>query len=179
MTTEDIIKKINNLDNGKYKLSNLQKILMVHDGSMTSVLEVLNGKIAIKTLIQQFEVAIPKIAKILDLKENDEVNYRVVLMHKDNRPLIHALSYTPLKRLKNEFKEDLIKKDLPIGKILKKYNVESRREIENVSIKPSNNEMSKLFNSNSDLLTKEYSILKNNEKLIWIKETFPLDYFKE
>jgi chorismate-pyruvate lyase len=179
MADKDIVKKINDLDNEKYKLSKLQKILMVHDGSMTSILEVLNEKITIKTLIQKFETPSSKIAKVLNIKENDEVNYRVVLMHKNNIPLIHALSYTPLKRLKNEFKEDLIKKDLPIGKILKKYNVESRREIENVSIEPSTNEISKLFNSNSDLLTREYSIIKNNEKLIWIKETFPLDYFKE
>ncbi|MDR2873429.1 MAG: chorismate pyruvate-lyase family protein [Methanobrevibacter sp.] len=179
MTNENIIKKINELDNGKYKLSKLQKILMVHDGSMTSILDILNGTIAIKTLIQQFETPSPKIAKLLNIRRTDDVNYRVVLMHKDNKPLIHAISYTPLKRIKDEFKEDLTKKDLPIGKILKKYNVESRREIENVSIEPSTDEMSKLFNSNNDLLTREYSIFKNNEKLIWIKETFPWDYFKE
>jgi chorismate-pyruvate lyase len=173
----NVLKEISELENKGHELSNTQKILLTTDGSVTTILDVLNGKIAIKTIIQRFEKANSKIAEILGLEENEEVNYRVALMHKDNKPLIHAISYTPLKRLEKEIKEDLIKADIPIGRILRKYNIESRREIENIGVEPKNQELSELFNSDVDLLTREYVIIRDNEKLIWIKETFPLDYF--
>ncbi|MDR2544874.1 MAG: chorismate pyruvate-lyase family protein [Methanobrevibacter sp.] len=63
--------------------------------------------------------------------------------------------------------------------MLRKYNIESRREIEAIGIEPKTDELLKLFNSNADLLTREYVIIRDNEKLIWIRETFPLDYFTE
>ncbi|MDR2829559.1 MAG: chorismate pyruvate-lyase family protein [Methanobrevibacter sp.] len=173
----NIFKKITKLENKGYELSNTQKIILTTDGSVTTILDVLNGEIAIKTIVQRFEKANSKIAKFLDIEENEEVNYRVVLMHKDNKPLIHAVSYIPIKKLENEFREDLIKADTPIGRILRKYNIESRREIENIGIEPKNQELTKLFNSEIELLTREYVIIRDNEKLIWIKETFPLNYF--
>jgi chorismate-pyruvate lyase len=100
-------------------------------------------------------------------------------MHKEDKPLIHAISYIPLERLNDNFKRDLIMADMPIGRILRKYNIESRREVNSVAIEKSNNDLKKLFNSNADLLTRDYNIIRNNEVLIWIKETFPLDYFKK
>ncbi|MDR2545088.1 MAG: chorismate lyase [Methanobrevibacter sp.] len=175
----NIFKEVIKLENKGYELSNTQKILLTTDGSVTTILDVLNGKIAIKTLTQQFEKADSRIAKILDIEENEEINYRVVLMHKDDKPLIYATSYIPLKRLEHDIKENLIKANMPIGRILRKYNIESRREIEAIGIEPKTDELLKLFNSNADLLTREYVIIRDNEKLVWIKETFPLDYFTE
>jgi chorismate-pyruvate lyase len=173
----NILNKVRKLEKENYKLSNTQKILLSTDGSVTTILDVLNGKINIKTLTQQFKKADEKIANILNIKEGEEVNYRIVLMHKDNKPLIHAISYIPLKRLEKKFKKDLVMADTPIGRILRKYNIESRREIKNVYIEENHEELNKLFKSNSDLLSREYTIIRNNEPLIWIKETFPLNYF--
>ncbi|MDR3292095.1 MAG: chorismate lyase [Methanobrevibacter sp.] len=175
----NIFKEVSKLENKGYKLSNMQKILLATDGSITIILDVLNGEISIKTLVQRFEKADSKIAEILDIEENEKVNYRVVLMYKDNKPLIYAKSYIPLKRLGNEIKEDLIKANIPIGRILRKHNIESRREIENIGIEPSDNELVKLFNSKEDLLTRKYVIIRDNERLIWIKEAFPLNHFTE
>lgn len=173
----NILNEIAKLEKNHDKLSNTQKILLATDGSVTTILDVLNGKISIKTLVQQFEKADEKIAKLLNINENDDVNYRVVLMHKDGKPLIHAISYIPLERLDTNFKKDLIMADMPIGRILRKYNIESRREVNNVSLEKTNNDLKKLFNSNADLLSRDYNIIRNDEILIWIKETFPLDYF--
>lgn len=175
----NILNEIAKLERKDGELSNTQKILLATDGSVTTILDVLNGKISIKTLVQQFEKADEKIAKLLNMKINDDVNYRVVLMHKDDKPLIHAISYIPLERLDDNFKRDLIMADMPIGRILRKYNIESRREVNSVAIEKSNNDLKKLFNSNADLLTRDYNIIRNDEVLIWIKETFPLDYFKK
>ena len=175
----EILDKIAKLENKDIKLSNTQKILLATDGSVTTILDVLNGKIGIKTLTQGFQKANKEIARVLDINEGETVNYRVVLMHKDDKPLIHATSYIPLKRLDESFKRDLVSADIPIGRILKKYNIESRREVYNVLIESISDELKELFISHHDTLTREYVIIRENEILIWIKETFPLDYFTE
>ena len=175
----NILNEIAKLEKCHGELSNTQKILLATDGSVTTILDVLNGRISIKTLVQQFEKADEKIAKLLNIEVNDDVNYRVVLMHKDDKPLIHAISYIPLKRLDENFKKDLIMANMPIGRILRKYNIESRREVNNVAIEKTNNDLKKLFNSDADLLSRDYNIIRNDEILIWIKESFPLDYFSK
>jgi chorismate-pyruvate lyase len=174
-----ILNEIAKLEKIHGKFSNTQKILLATDGSVTTILDVLNGKISIKTLHQQFKKADERIAKLLNINVNDEVNYRVVLMHKDDKPLIHAISYIPIKRLDENFKKDLIMADMPIGRILRKYNIESRREVNNVAIEKTNSDLKKLFISDADLLARDYNIIRNGEILIWIKETFPLDYFTD
>ena len=173
----NILNEIAKLEKIHGKLSNTQKILLATDGSVTTILDVLNGKISIKTIIQQFEKADDEIAKLLNINVNEDVNYRVVLMHKDNKPLIHAISYIPLERLDENFKKDLIMADMPIGRILRKYNIESRREVKNVAIENTNSELKKIFKTDVNLLSRDYNIIRNDEVLIWIKETFPLDYF--
>ncbi|MDR0900115.1 MAG: chorismate lyase [Methanobrevibacter sp.] len=173
----NILNEIAKLEKKGHKLSNTQKILLATDGSVTTILDVLNGKIAIKTLVQRFEKATKEIADVLDIEEGEEVNYRVVVMHKDDKPLIHAISYIPLKRLEENFKKDLLMADIPIGRILRKYNIESRREVNSVAIENTTPELKEIFNTDSDLLSRDYRIIRNDEALIWIKETFPLNYF--
>ncbi|MGL4669075.1 MAG: chorismate pyruvate-lyase family protein [Methanobacteriaceae archaeon] len=174
-----VIDEVKNLETDDVKLSNIQKILIATDGSVTNILDVLNGRIGIRTLKQEFQKADNEIAKILNINKGEEVNYRVVVMEKENKPLIHAISYIPLKRLTNGFKEDLISADIPIGRILRKYHLESRREVKSVKIENGDNDLKDIFNTNADFLTRDYNIIHNNEILIWIKETFPMDSFLE
>ncbi|WP_225370161.1 chorismate--pyruvate lyase family protein [Methanobrevibacter arboriphilus] len=133
----------------KKKVLNYQtpkKILLATDGSVTTILDVLVGEIKIKTLKQEFQEADSDIAKLLSIDEGEIVNYRVVVMFNDNSPLIYATSYIPIKRLTSEFKKDLISADIPIGRILRKYNIESRREIQTVKIeKKSKRRIEKYF----------------------------------
>jgi chorismate-pyruvate lyase len=174
-----IIDEIKNLETENIQLSNTQKILLATDGSVTTILDVLNGKINIKTLKQEFQEANHDIANLLNINEGEKVNYRVVVMRKDNIPLIYATSYIPIKRLTSEFEKDLISADIPIGRILKKYNIESRREIQSVKIKKVTDNLGKIFKTNVDFLSRDYNILHKGEVLIWIEETFPINSFLE
>lgn len=175
-----LIEKINAVEKNYGKsFSNTQKILLTTDGSITAILDVLHGKIDLKTLKQHFEPATKESAKLVDANEGDEVNYREIIMHKDKQPLIHAISYIPLKRLSKEIKEDLIRADIPIGRILRKYNIESRREIKNIQVEKTNAKLAKMYKTNADLLTRDYTIIKDGEVLMWIKEFFPVNYFIE
>ncbi|MDD2643300.1 MAG: chorismate lyase [Methanobacteriaceae archaeon] len=175
-----LIEKIYTVEKNYGKtFSNTQKILLTTDGSITAILDVLNGKIDLKTLEQHFEKSTPEIAELIDIDCGEEINYREVLMHKNNKPLIYAISYIPLKRLHDNFKSDLIRADIPIGRILRKYNMESRREIKTIQVEKSNEKLEEIYKTDKDFLTRTYTIIHNEKILIWIKEFFPITYFVE
>lgn len=173
-----LIEKINAVEETYPKnFSNTQKILLTTDGSITAILDVLYGKITLSTLEQHFEDATEESAKLVNAKIGDKVNFREVIMHKDDENLIYAVSYIPLKRLTDEICCDLVRADIPIGRILKNYNIESRREINNIYIEKPNETLQKLFNTTEDMLARDYAIIHKNEILMWIKEVFPVSKF--
>ncbi|RJS49814.1 MAG: UbiC family transcriptional regulator [Methanobacterium sp.] len=173
----NVMGEVNRLEKIMGTLSNTQKILLSTDGSVTTILDVLTGgRVNIKTLTQEFIPADHKISRELAIPQGDTVNYRVVVIgHED--PLIHAISYIPLNRIDNDFKEDIIRADIPIGRILKKHQVESRREIKSVKLEEPSADLKTIFNTNSMMLTRTYNIIHNDEILIRIKETFPVTLF--
>jgi chorismate-pyruvate lyase len=170
--------EINRLEKEIGELSNTQKILLATDGSVTRILDVLKGTVDITTLVQEFQKADSETAEKLGINPEETINYRVVVIG-TNEPLIHAISYIPVDRLNNNFKEDLIRADMPIGRILKKHNVESRREVESVEIEEPNQQLKDIFRTDSKMLTRTYNIIRNGEVLIRIKETFPITSFVE
>lgn len=175
-----LIEKMNDLeDDYGQKFSNTQKILLTTDGSITAILDVLYGKIELDTLDQHLEDADAEHAKLVNVNEGDEINFREVLMHKDEQPLIYAISHVPLGRCSKEVCNDLLRADIPIGRILKNYHIESRREVNNIFIEKPNDKLKELFGTDEDFLARDYVIINNDEILMWIKEMFPVSYFAE
>jgi chorismate-pyruvate lyase len=74
---------------------------------------------------------------------------------------------------------DLLRADIPIGRILKNYHIESRREIRNIFIERPSDKLIELFGTDEDFLARDYVIINNDEILMWIKEMFPVSYFTE
>ncbi len=175
-----LIEKMNDLeeDYGQ-EFSNTQKILLTTDGSITAILDVLHGKINLFTLDQHFEKADEEHAKLVNVNAGDEINFREVIMHKGGKPLIYAISHVPLGRCSEEICSDLLRADIPIGRILKNYKIESRREVNNIFIEKPNEKLQDLFKTNEDFLARDYVIISNDEILMWIKEMFPVSYFTE
>lgn len=175
-----LIEKMNDLekDYGQ-EFSNTQKILLTTDGSITAILDVLYGKITLDTIDQHLEAADEKRAKLVNVNEGDEINFREVLMHKDEQPLIYAISHVPLGRCTKEVCNDLLRADIPIGRILKNYHIESRREVNNIFIEKPNEKLVEMFGTDEDFLARDYVIINNDEILMWIKEMFPVSYFTE
>ena len=186
MTTEKneankrLIEKMDDLEEsyGK-KFSNTQKILLTTDGSITAILDVLYGKISLNTLDQHLGEADSYHAKLVNVNVGDEINFREVLMHKEDQPLIYAISHVPLGRCSNDICSDLLRADIPIGRILKNYKIESRREVNNIFIEKPNEKLQELFKTDEDFLARDYVIINNGEILMWIKEMFPVSYFAE
>ena len=175
-----LIEKINAVEDSYPKnFSNTQKIILTTDVSITAILDFQNGKITLSTLEQHFEDATEETAKLINAEPGDLINFREVIMHKDDENLIYAISYIPLKRLTDEICCDLVRADIPIGRILKNYNIESRREINNIYIEKPNKTLQELFNTTEDMLARDYVIIHKNEILMWIKEVFPVSKFTD
>ena len=176
----NVMDRIKEVENNIGNLSSAQKILLATDGSVTTILDVLKGHINVETLIQEFKEADDVQAQDLDINKGDIINYRTVVMsHNPEEPLIHAVSLTPVDKLTNNFKEDLLKADIPIGRILRKYNIESRREVIHIGFEDPDEELKSIFNTDSTMLTRIYNIIYKDEILIQIKETFPYSLFRE
>ena len=159
-------------------LSTLQKILLSTDGSVTSLLEAIEGEgVTIRTLSQNVVPADAKTAEELEIVAGNEVNHRIVELRnsRTGEVLIYAVSYTPVERLEPGFKSDLMRADIPIGRILKKHAIESRREISHVGIRGSDEEMSRIFGIplDSPLLFRRYHIIRKEKPFISIEEVFP------
>ena len=175
---QNILDGIDKIEAGVGKLSNAQKILLTTDGSVTTILDVIKGHVKIETLVQKFVDADTVMASSLNIEVGETVNYRVVVIETEE-PLIYAVSLIPVKRLENDFKEDLIRADMPIGRILKKHNIESRREIKSVYFEDQSPEIQNIFKTDSPMLTRTYNIIHNDEILIWLMETFPYTHFRD
>jgi chorismate-pyruvate lyase len=162
MDSLDILAKLEK----ERKLTTLEKILAVTNGSVTQILEIYLGEpIKIRTVKQEVKEA-GEIAGKLGVKESDDVNIREVeITDQRENVLIKARSWAPLKRLEPGFKEDLMRADVPIGKLLIKHRIEARRELLSVGIK-------------GNRLYRAYNMMRNGEILMRIEENFELGRFK-
>jgi beta-ribofuranosylaminobenzene 5'-phosphate synthase len=164
------------------ELSPVQRVLLGTDGSVTSLLELVTGSpVSVSTLLQEVWRADEKTAEALKIKAGEEINHRIVELRnaETGEVLIYAVSDTPLSRLSHEFREDLMKADIPIGRILAKYRMESRREILEMNVRPSDASMRDRFGLGGDLpfLSRKYRIIHHNQPLICIEESFPSHSF--
>lgn len=175
---QNILEDIRNIEKDVGKLSSAQKILLTTDGSVTAILDVLKGHVDITTLVQEFVPADEEMATTLNIDVGDTVNYRVVIIG-GKQPLIYAVSLVPVDRLTSGCREDLIGADIPIGRILKKHNIESRREIKSIFVEEADEKLREIFKTDSPFLCRTYHIINRGKILICLKEMFPYSLFKE
>jgi len=178
----DITQSLETIERSVGHLSPIQKFLLGTDGSVTHLLEAITGHpVAITTLEQRVVPADAAVAGRLGIRIGEDVNHRVVqLKNADTGDvLMYAVSDTPLLRLSPEFKDDLMRADIPIGKIISRYRIEARREILSAGVAPAGGTTAPLFRigRNEPLLSREYRIIHRGEPLIFITEQFPYNRF--
>ncbi len=179
MKIDEMLKAIDKIEKRiGFDLSDVQKILLTTDGSVTRILEVLTKKpVVIETKAKTIIKADEDLARALKIKSGEDVNFRVVhLKNPDDRVLVFAKSWTPMKGLNNSIKRDLTSADIPIGKILIKHKIETRREIMSIDTINADDEMVKAFDVKfGDLmLSRYYNIIHEARILIRINEAFPI-----
>lgn len=140
------------------------------DGSVTLLLELLTGKrVQVKTLEQEVVKATPEIAKLLEIEVGDDVNNRLVILKVEDKVFTLAKSFSPVKRMPPDVKKDIMRADIPIGRILREHKLETRRDIIKIEIRKNE------FFGDLPVLSREYSVIHNNNILMWINECFPVD----
>ncbi|MBD3350650.1 MAG: DUF98 domain-containing protein [Candidatus Lokiarchaeota archaeon] len=163
-------------------ISDALKLILTSTGSVTKALEVLSGNnVMIKTIFQKIAPIASehqRLINALNLKPKDKLNFREVWLTDNNRNYVFALSLTPIKRLDPLFEEDLIKADVPIGRLLDKYNLECRREIFTISSMQYKHLMKIGIDWNDHLKQDQavpyrvYNIIKQNQVIMVILEFF-------
>lgn len=174
-----MMQKLKNLEK-RAALSPVHKILLTTDGSITRVLEALRGEeVRVETIEQRVQPASRKTAKLLNVKEGEKVNYRVVNLRDSKAVLVHAISYAPISRLRPEFRADVMRRDMPIGRIMEKLKIEARREVKSFGIVWAKKELCKIFGieKNALLLKRNYNIIHGRKILLNLTEIFPYEVF--
>lgn len=161
------------------KISTTQKIILCTRGPLTNILDILYGDVKLFMLGQRFKTADEDTAELLGINEGDQFNNREAIVYKRNKPLIYALSYIPTARCSTEMIQDLKDENLPIGKIIDKNHQETLWVLKDIHIEEATPTLKELFKTNEDMLTREYTIIHDSKIIIWIKESFPISYFRE
>uniref|UniRef100_A0A7J2TKE0 DUF98 domain-containing protein n=1 Tax=Archaeoglobus fulgidus TaxID=2234 RepID=A0A7J2TKE0_ARCFL len=157
----------------------IHRILLITDGSITAIIEAFTQKsVMVETLVQKIVKADEEVADRLGIMTGEDVNYRVVYLKAGGVIYAKAISYTPLKRLQNSFKDDLIRADIPIGKIMKMHKIEARREIRWGKVVKDETLASEFGVKKPFFIVRNYGIIHKNEVLIDITEFFPMERFE-
>lgn len=140
------------------------------DGSVTLLLELLTGKaVTVSTLEQSVIKATPDIAGLLEIEDGDEVNNRLVTLSANGTVYVLAKSLSAINRMPHEVRSDLMRADIPIGRILREHKIETRRDILKIEMVRSE------FFGDVPVLSREYRIIYKGKALMWINECFPVD----
>lgn len=141
------------------------------DGSITYLLELLTrSQVHVVTQCQVVQKATRKEATLLKIKRGDPVNHRQVLLMADDVPYVWAYSLTPIIPLPLKIKADLMQADIPIGRILRNYKLETRRDIQKIETLKGSGIFMGL-----PVISREYFIIHGGNILMWINEQFPID----
>lgn len=140
------------------------------DGSVTLLLELLTGKtVKVVTLEQKIIKATTDVAGLLEIEAGDDVNSRLVTLSAGGTAYVLAKSLAAVKRMPPAVSSDLMRADIPIGRILREHKLETRRDILKMEI------VGRKFFGDIPVLSREYNIIYNNRILMWINECFPVD----
>lgn len=126
--------------------------------------------VTVKTESQFVVKADKELADLLGVEEGSEVNDRTVRLYAGETAFVHARSLSPLSRMPQTMRDQLMRADIPIGRILRSHNMETRRDMVELKIL----EGEPTFDG-TPILSRTYKIVHNNNVLMWINERFPID----
>ncbi|MDD3042896.1 MAG: chorismate pyruvate-lyase family protein [Methanosarcinaceae archaeon] len=141
------------------------------DGSVTFLLEIMTRRpVNVETESQFVRRADREEAALLGVKEGSEVNDRTVRLYADDTVFAHAKSLSPLERMPQTMRDQLMRADIPIGRILRDHGLETRRDMDKLEILEG-----KTSFGDVPVLSRTYKIVHKNSVLMWINEEFPID----
>ncbi len=162
----------------KLTLSPLQRALLTSNGSTTTLLEAFTGKeVEVRGRQQRIIPADSRLAEELQVEHKSAISERIVhlINAESSKTLAYAISYTPIERLSTELRKDVQSTDIPIGKILKRHKLETRREIKKIGFQR-DTKFTEIFGVEC-CIYRMYLIICNSTPLMKIEEYFP--YYRD
>ena len=141
------------------------------DGSVTFLLEIMTRQpVEVRTESQHIIRADREMATLLGVEEGSEVNDRKVRLCAGGTVFVHARSLSPLERMPGTMREQLMRADIPIGRILRSHALETRRDMTELEVLKGEPTF-----DGTPVLSRAYKIVHDNQVLMWINERFPID----
>jgi len=149
------------------------RALLLTDGSITTLLEAFtNREVKVAGLKQKTISSGNELAVELNINPGEELNEREVILSAGDVPVVYAKSYAVISRLGGDARNDILKTDVPIGKILRRHKLETHREIREIGLKH-DDKIAGILNLNNDkILFRSYVIIQKNVPLMKIEEYF-------
>ena len=164
-----------------FALSALQKILLTTDGTLTKILEAYLSEEIQMVKLSERSTFIAQDIPLLELKRRSEVIERKILLQGkvSKKNVLYAESILVPERLDKHFREELLKSEIPLGKLMLAHWMETFKEIMTSGKEPSNG-LSAFFQiSHGDkLLSRTYRLSHHCKPIMLITEKFPESYFR-
>jgi chorismate-pyruvate lyase len=162
------------------RLSAFQRILLTTDGTLTEILEAyLFEPIQIVKLVENI-IATKQDISPLDLKAGSEVIERKVLLQGkiSRKNFIYAESRLAADRLELKFRDELLKSQIPMGRLWLEHKIETFKEIIDSSQELAE-DLSNYFKIQKEdrMLSRTYRVFSNHQPIMMITEKFPESYF--
>ncbi|CAH0119654.1 MULTISPECIES: chorismate pyruvate-lyase family protein [unclassified Paenibacillus] len=163
------------------KLSPYGRLLLYTKSSMTDLLELYYDSQVKVNVVNQVTGHVPeKVQHLLSSKADFDSAGNVAVREvdiyvagNDRTPVLHAISLVYLDNLPAEAVQDLNDSQLPIGRVIDKYKLETIRDILETGVAGSES-LNSHFRSTSELLFfKKYSIIHRSKPIFLIIEFFP------
>lgn len=162
------------------QLSQLQRIILTYNGTLTELLEnLVNEKLTVIKLHESVEKTQTEITD-LNLVANQDIVRRQICLQGQNsgKNWLYAESTIALDCLPAKFRDELLNSQTPIGKLWTKYRSETFKEL----LPPFSETAGKLaihfgIQSENSLLGRTYRVFSQQQPVMILTEKFPAHYF--
>ncbi|MEE4359286.1 MAG: chorismate pyruvate-lyase family protein [Desulfococcaceae bacterium] len=163
------------------ELNIFQKILLTSDGTLTEIIEAyISDNIHVVKLSEEL-IQITADLLSLDIQKGKKVINRKILLQgrSSSKNWLYAESVIVPDRLEVKFKDELMKSRRPIGKLWRKYKIETFKEIIEYS-RESAGQIADYFGINKEdsILSRTYRVFSRQKPIMMITEKFPESYYQ-
>lgn len=162
------------------ELSLLQRMLMMTDGTLTKMLETYAQEHLDVVKLYEEDIILAHNIDAMHLVAGDKVSKRNILLkgRTSRRNWLYAESIIVHERLPEAFQEELLLSRVPIGKLWKKYKLETYKEPLTYCRESAENVFFYFDLHRTDpVLSRTYVAHSGNKPIMMITEKFPERYF--
>jgi len=165
------------------KMSDLLKVLLTTNGSMTQALQSIQTSptdLIKARMLNQVVLGMSndpvddQIFESISIPKNSAFIYRKVVLCVNDQNLVLAISLIPLCKLSKDFQEELMYGDKPIGFLLEKYQLEVLRKIAVIDAITTTKKFQTIFpiNTGDKIPYRIYDIIYKEDLIMKIMEFF-------